>query len=374
VSVRSLRWKPGLLCAFVIVCCVLSGCEEFWNNREFGIRDTGWDIVGAPAIADSVYGQTLLVADGIPVLVYAVYYGEETTLMVAEFRDDAWRQAAPPRVTIRSNTVVEVDPASGKVCLADTADEASTQLYRLEENEWVSFGPPLEYSGHPESMVISTDGDIFVKLFDGVVGWSICRLSGSTWTLLGGEGAFPGYASSLTVSAGGDLFFGTENDATSWKPTVYRWNGSGWIVVGSELAELSGIDLEMAASPSGELYIIFHDGAVDHRLIARHWDGATWETLGSASGISTGLASYGRITIGQGGTVYVFFVDEGLDGEATVLRLSGSDWVPVGTEGFTYGDSADNLSITTLQDDTPIVTYVAGGHGRFLTAMKKRPE
>ncbi|MEJ0073320.1 MAG: hypothetical protein WDN27_04555 [Candidatus Saccharibacteria bacterium] len=62
---------------------------------------------------------------------------------------------------------------------------------------------------------------------------------------------------------------------------------------------------------------------------------AAWQVVGS-TGLSVGTANYDSLAF-NGDTPYVAFQDLGNSSKATVEKFDGTNWVPVGTAGFSAG-------------------------------------
>lgn len=78
---------------------------------------------------------------------------------------------------------------------------------------------------------------------------------------------------------------------------------------------------------------------------------AQWTYVGTP-GFSAGLGTYQSIAIGSDGTPYVAYNDQSLppSGRAVVMKFDGSNWVPVGTPGFT-ADMAEQGCIAIDAND-----------------------
>jgi hypothetical protein len=78
---------------------------------------------------------------------------------------------------------------------------------------------------------------------------------------------------------------------------------------------------------------------------------AQWTYVGTP-GFSAGLGSYQSIVVGSDGTPYVAYNDQSFlpSGQAVVMKYDGSNWVPVGTPGFTAG-MAEQGCITVDAND-----------------------
>ncbi|MBF0393082.1 MAG: DUF4347 domain-containing protein, partial [Alphaproteobacteria bacterium] len=87
------------------------------------------------------------------------------------------------------------------------------------------------------------------------------------------------------------------------------------------------------------------------------WDGDLgWTAVGSASGISSGQASYQSLVVASDGTPYLAFQDSNAYG-VTVMKYSSGAWANVGNAGFA-GGTAEHISLAVASDGTPYVAFM----------------
>jgi hypothetical protein len=96
----------------------------------------------------------------------------------------------------------------------------------------------------------------------------------------------------------------------------------------------------------------------------------TWSYVGSP-GFSAGRAAYTSLALDSSDTPYVAFQEEGYASnvsKATVMTFDGSNWVNVGSPGFSAGVEY-YTSLALDSSDTPYVAYEDGGFADKATVM-----
>ena len=156
-------------------------------------------------------------------------------------------------------------------------------------------------------------------------------------------------------------------------PTVMKYNGSAWVAVGNP-GFTSGRLPTIAVAPDGTLYVAYEElsGRLNGPATVMKFNGSNWETVGS-TGFSGEDAKEPKIVVDKSGTPYVAYV--GIDsssttyGLVTVMKYNGSNWVTVGSSGFSNGLAAYS-SIAIDTSGTPFVVYDDGANGSKATVMK----
>ena len=65
-----MKRDPMKIISLAAIFTLVTGCEAYWNRVVFGIEDTGWEVVGDPAVASGVYQARLFVVNDGPVVLY----------------------------------------------------------------------------------------------------------------------------------------------------------------------------------------------------------------------------------------------------------------------------------------------------------------
>jgi hypothetical protein len=106
-------------------------------------------------------------------------------------------------------------------------------------------------------------------------------------------------------------------------------------------------------------------------VTVKRFDGSNWVTVGTA-GFSAGTADYTSLALDSGNTPYVAYVADfnlGYGGMATVSRYDGSNWVTVGTGSVSAG-LVRYMSLALDSGNTPYVAYQDFGNKGRATVSK----
>ena len=98
------------------------------------------------------------------------------------------------------------------------------------------------------------------------------------------------------------------------------------------------------------------------------YNGSDWVAVGSA-GFSAGQAYYTSLAIAPDGTPYVAYMDMANSNKATVMRYDGSAWMAVVGAGFSAGEIG-STSLAIAPDGTPSVAYADYGNSGKATVME----
>jgi hypothetical protein len=119
--------------------------------------------------------------------------------------------------------------------------------------------------------------------------------------------------------------------------------------------------------------VAYQDIGNSLKATVKKFNGTGWVDVGTA-GFSAGRADYTSIAIDASSTPYVAYRDGGNSSKATVKKFNGTSWVDVGAAGFSAG-IANNTSIAIRPDGIPIVVYssqgaVAKSFSNFILPLK----
>ena len=195
------------------------------------------------------------------------------------------------------------------------------------------------------------------------------------WQTVGNAGFSAGDAlnTSLAFSSSGEPYVAYSDGANSQKATVMKFNGTNWVNVGtagfSAGSTLNSL-LTIAFSPSGEPYVAYSDGANSQKATVMKFNGTNWVNVGTA-GFSAGSITYGLIAFAfsNSGEPYVAYRDGANSDKATAMKFNGTNWVNVGTAGFSAG-VVGGVSLAFSPSGEPYVAYQDATTFEKLTAMK----
>ncbi len=246
----------------------------------------------------------------------------------------------------------------------DPGDEIYVKLWN--GSAWVEVGIGSVSDGFNPSLALDENGYP-------VVAWQrageiyLKRWDGSAWVELGGSASGGGISnnggessiSSLALDGNGyPVIAWHDYSSGNFEIYVRRWNGSGWVEVGTGSASGGGISNNSGSSSGPSLaldgngypVIAWMDNSGgDFEIYVRRWNGSAWVEVGTGSasggGISnnSGWSEYPSLALdGNGYPVTAWDDGSGVDWEIYVKRWNGSAWVEVGTGSASGGGISNN--------------------------------
>jgi hypothetical protein len=264
------------------------------------------------------------------------------------------------------------------VAYRDGGNENKVTVMTYDGSDWVVVGDAGFSAGgaYYISLAFDSSDRPYVAYRDSANDYkaTVMTYDGSDWVVVGSAGFSAGQASyvSLALDSAGVPYVSYKDGANSNKATVMKYDGSDWVTVGDAGFSTGDADYtSLALGSAGTPYVAYRDGDNSNKATVMTYDGSDWVVVGVA-GFSAGYTSNTSLALDSSDTPYVAYVD-GVNGlKATVMKYDGSDWVTVGAAGFgaryTY-----NTTLALDSWDRPYVAYTdggAGGNGDKATVMK----
>ncbi len=142
-----------------------------------------------------------------------------------------------------------------------------------------------------------------------------------------------------------------------------QWTTIGNACISSNVSASAG-DVKLAFNVN-TAYIAFRDGFYSQRATVKKYNGTNWVNVGSA-GFSPGAAYYISLIL-NGNTPYLAYQDVANGNKATVMMFDGTNWVNVGNPGFSAGVA--NYTSIILNSNTLYVAYQDVANGSKATVM-----
>ena len=231
------------------------------------------------------------------------------------------------------------------------------------------------------SLTLSALGVPYVAYIDNANSGRITvqKYASGSWQALGGLGA-------ASLSTATELSLAIASDDTpyiSYKTAdlnavfARKFNGSSWVAVttSGDLTIPGGTtqDNKLAFNSNNVLYVAHAENPANGgKATVLKLSGGEWINVGNPS-FSAGAATYINLAIPSvgpdTGKPYIAYRDAAYD-QITVMKFDGTNWVNVGNPGFSYGSSPSAISLAIKNDGTPYVTYSPGGSGVLSVLMK----
>lgn len=190
---------------------------------------------------------------------------------------------------------------------------------------------------------------------------TVMKFDGTNWITVGlaGFSASSGRDISLAFNSNDEPFVAYRDGLKSWKTTVMKFNGTNWVTVGTAGFSAAGSEYtSLAFNSSDEPYVAYRDAGNSKKATVMKFDGTDWITVGTA-GFSAGIASYTSLAFNSSNEPYVAFrefVSGSILNQATVMKFDGTDWITVGTAGFSAG-ATDQIRLAINSINEPHVVY-----------------
>jgi len=149
-------------------------------------------------------------------------------------------------------------------------------------------------------------------------------------------------------------------------------NAQTWQPLGPDIRYEFGFDSTFQLNELRSINDTLYATLVGNHTVVKRFNGTVWDTLAASPYGTAGLypASFPSVAITNSKNVYLFYpepVTSPFNGNASVVKFSGSGWSQVGNTAFT-NDTMMSLSIKTGKADTPYVLF--RGMHRGMTVMK----
>ncbi|MEI8201381.1 MAG: glycine-rich domain-containing protein [Bacteroidota bacterium] len=130
------------------------------------------------------------------------------------------------------------------------------------------------------------------------------------------------------------------------------WQNVGSIVGFSDNNTPTHITLDTNGVP----YVVYNDIANGNKATVKKFDGTNWVPVG-VEGFSAGVIVSEKIAIDHNGTPFVAYSDLANSGKLTVMKFDGTNWVSVGSTGFSTGPTGD-IDLKISNSGIPYVAFV----------------
>ncbi len=195
---------------------------------------------------------------------------------------------------------------------------------------------------------------------------TVKKFDGMNWVTIGAAGFSETLAKYTSLAFNGNTPYIVYSDGlisgsyvSQAGATVKKFDGTNWVSVGNTRFSLAPINYPSIAFDSNTPYVAYQEDFTNGKAVVKRFDGSSWVTVGTpsfSSASSTGLpGSVSMVLVGS--TPYVAYQDGANGGKASVKKFDGTNWVNVGTPGFSAAEVGNLL--LTLGTNKIYVTYTS---------------
>ncbi len=150
--------------------------------------------------------------------------------------------------------------------------------------------------------------------------------------------------------------------------TVRKYNGNNWTT--EFISTSQSLNIDIAIGHNNVPYIVYKDSASNSKAVVKKYNGSTWIAVGSA--VSSGDAYFPTIAMDENGVPYVAYGDATNSGIVTVKKYNGTNWEQVGVVGTSSAqyDVVGNPKIAIDRNGTPYIGYKATSQGSIAVVKK----
>lgn len=314
---------------------------------RFSLHSTSVDLPIADPVADSslIYNSTgdgIINGPDLSTVNAAISAGAAAAISEAAAAISEDAAAASEAAAAISETNAASITGSGNGVF--TIDVSTTQKFIGNvKPKWLyasQLGSDLNITGAATTQALTALNGTDVAYIDGTNDdLRTYRFNGTTWSQIGSDLNIAGVGTpELAALNGTDVAFWDDGNK---ELRTYRFNGTTWSQLGNSLSIPSGLRSGICRLTSSRI-VRFENGSED--LTVHDWDGTDWSTIGTAfnivGGNDAGLTSLNSTDIA--------FTDDNITARSLkTYRFNGTTWSQVGN-GLTITATLSNPFLTTL--------------------------
>ena len=359
------------------------------------ISSTGWQNVGTSGFSnDTAFRESIAFdTNNTPYMAFLNGYGGgsnnlEATVM--KWSGNNWTSVGDPNgisladavsnLVIGSDNIPYLAYGDTSVGIPFQPNERAT-VVKWNGTAWVPVGIPRFSQGpiaYFPSLILDSSNTpylAYVEIVNGINKLTVMKFNSTTWVPVGDPVVSGGIIqyTSLAIDSN-NVPYVAYIDANNGKATVMKFNGTTWVPVGAQGFSAGGILFpSLALDASNIPYVAYVDVANNDKATVMKFNGTAWVPVG-AQGFSTGnINNYGDQIISLKFDKYnipnVAYSDGSVGYKAIVMKFNGSTCVPVGTPGFSMGETRWTY-LAFNSNNIPYVAFMDLANDFKATVMK----
>ncbi|NDK56529.1 T9SS type A sorting domain-containing protein [Pontibacter fetidus] len=182
----------------------------------------------------------------------------------------------------------------------------------------------------------------------------------TVWQVIGAQGFSPGGVqySKVAIAPDGTPYAAFSDGSMGGRATVMKYKDAKWELVGNAgfsgwiIQNVTKDQLDLAIDANGTPYIAYTDASKSDKGTVMKFNGTQWVTVGTA-GFTPWVASEPALAFDASGTPYLAFEEAG----ATVMKFNGTTWELVGERQFSLNGSVSDLDLAMDANGNPYVVF-----------------
>jgi hypothetical protein len=352
---------------------------------KYSPMDYAWKDVGNAgfSVSEAWYTSLAFSPSGQPYVAYEDWAADYSKATVMMFDGNSWGTVGYSGFSAGQAryTSLAISPSDGQpyVAYQDGGNYWRATVMKFNGSIWVNVGIPGFSIGEASNidLVFDSSEDVPYITFSCTLDTdkaTVMKFDGISWVYIGKSGFSKGVVSDLSLAFSpidGHPYVAYCDEADSGKATVMKFDGTNWVNVGVEGFSAGGIaSASLAFSQAGQPYVAYQDGADSGKATVMKFDGTNWIIVGN-EGFSAGYVMGTSLAFSPSdGLPYVGYTDwvTNPNGKATVMKYNGTNWIKVGSSGFSAGQAA-STSLAFSPVGKPYIAYEDFGNSQKATVM-----
>ncbi|UXX79966.1 hypothetical protein N7E81_02455 [Reichenbachiella carrageenanivorans] len=198
-----------------------------------------------------------------------------------------------------------------------------------------------------------------------------------SWQVIGAAGFSAGKAHDQSIAVhNGIPYVAYRDEANGNKTTVMKYEDDQWQVVGTAGFSQGYATFQSLAFNGDVPYVAYRDDVNNRKTTVMKYESGSWQVVGtkgfartiSARATAVSFTSESQSLVFDNGVPYIAFKDWSRSEKASVMKFDGTNWVQVGTAGFTAG--ATDYVTLKFASGVPYIAFEDGANASKATVMK----